>query len=312
MKVKAIINPHAGRVGMASNLVRGLERFEQEGLISKLELRLTEAEGEARSIVSTEDHSEFDILLAAGGDGTINNVVNGMMLANQKIPLLICAAGTVNDFGVANDLPQDLDGLEELLRDYVVEAVDIGEANGAYFLNVAAGGFLSEISFITPRTMKMFLGQFAYYVTAMLNFHQIFKPYHLKISGPDFTIEDDFLFFVFGNCQSVGGFRNLVPLANVQDGVFDLLCLRSDPHYLKPNIIPLLIDILNGAHLSHPAFFHIQTSELKIETDRELIVDIDGEKGPAAPLEIKVHHKALNLVLPRENTLEGKQQEELE
>lgn len=297
-KVKAFINPQAGRVGMANNLIQGLESFRNEGLISRLEIVLTESEEASRKRVMQEDHSDFDFLLAAGGDGTINNIVNGLLAGGQEIPLLICAAGTVNDFGVANALPQDLADLKEILKHHQTMPVDVGEANGVNFLNVAAGGFLSEISFLTPRTMKMFLGQFAYYLTAAVNIHQILRPYPLKITGDHFEIEDHFFFFTFGNCQSIGGFRNLVPDANVQDGLFDLLCLRADPHYLRPTILPLLIDVLNGGHLSHPAIFHTKSSRLRIESSRDIIIDLDGEEGPHLPVELKVKKRALNLIVP--------------
>ncbi|MDO5737703.1 MAG: diacylglycerol kinase family lipid kinase [Eubacteriales bacterium] len=306
MKIKALINPNAGRLGMANSLIRGLQDFQRNGLIRTLEIIQTKSEADARFEVIGSDHAGFDCLLVAGGDGTVNNVVNGIMEAGHKIPLLICAAGTVNDFGVANSLPQDMRELEELLKNHTVIPVDVGVANDRHFLNVAAGGFLSEISFITPRNMKMVLGQFAYYLTAIFNIQQIFTPYRIRIQGEDFDIEDDFLFFTFGNCESVGGFRNLVPEADVQDGKFDLLCLRGDPDYLKPNIIPLLMDVLNGEHLSHPAIFHRQSSFLRIESEREIIVDLDGEEGPKLPVNIEVKPRALNLLVPRSSIPESK------
>lgn len=297
MNIKAIINPNAGRLGAPQEMIWGLKRLHKEGLIEHLELHETDHEGHGREIAS-ENHDGFDMLLVSGGDGTQNNVVNGMMTSDSKIPLLICATGTVNDFAVANRLPQNFKEVEELLHDYSVAPVDIGEAEGKYFLNVAAGGFMTDVSFLTPRTAKMLLGQLAYYITGMFNLHQIFNPYELRIETEDFTYEDEFFFFLFTNCHSVGGFRNMVPQASVQDGQFDLMCIKSDLHFLKPSIIPLLTGILNGEHLSHPAVYHIQADEVKISSDRPMVLDLDGEKGPELPITLKVHQRALDLVLP--------------
>ncbi len=303
MKVKVIINPTAGRETIKQPLEGLINRLEQEGVISQSYLCYTTTQQNARVIASDESTLDYDVLLVAGGDGTANQALNGLLEAGYQVPLALLAGGTVNDFATALQLPCNVEEMEKLLRSHRVEEVDVGQVNDQYFLNVCAGGLLTEVAYTTPSKLKTLLGRLAYVLTGIVSAPKnLLNPRPFRFVTPSEVIEEEILLFMVGNSRSVGGFENIMPLASVQDGMLDLLMIRSVPRSIAdiPSVVALFSQMHTGGHLNSPIIYYRQVKQVEIECldGKPVVLDHDGEQGLHLPALIRSVPRKIKLLLP--------------
>lgn len=304
MKIKAIINPSSGRKLLQKDLVKMLKKRRSNGLIDNLDCFYTSKQNDAYEEVAKLKVDDTDIIVVCGGDGTIFEVVNSIIDHELKIPLAILAAGTVNDFASALQLPRNTEELDRLLDNYHVCSVDVGKVGKHHFLNVCAGGALSEVAYKTPIELKTIFGRLAYILYGIASFPMgIMKTKSYRLTLPDEVIEDDLLLFVVGNTTSVGGFKHILPLGSVTDGKLDLLAIRSATKNVKDfSRLPILLaELTKGEHLDSDLIIYRQTPWVKIETldGSSVILDYDGERGEKLPQTISNRPGAIRLVLPK-------------
>src|SRR5699024_7358351 len=168
----------------------------------------------------------FDLIVVAGGDGTINEVVTGIAEAENKPTVGIIPAGTTNDFARALSIPNDIKKAVNIILENNEQALDIGKVNGQYFVNIAGGGDLTELTYDVPIKMKSAIGQLAYYVKGIEMLPSI-RPSSVTIEYDDEIFTGDIMLFLVSNTNSVGGFERLAPDALLDDGYFDLLILKK-------------------------------------------------------------------------------------
>ena len=321
MKIKVIVNPNAGKRTIQQRLEPIMGRLLYNGTIKMIDVTRTEFCGQAIDVAAKLSAQDYDLIIACGGDGTVNEVVNGIMQSGSRIPIAILGAGTSNDFASALGLPDNVDDFCAMVEQPKYKDIDIGCANGRYFINVAAFGMLTSVSHTTDQIQKNLLGKLAYYRNALRELPvQISNSMQLSIDAEGFHDEGSFHVCLVVNSMSVGSMRNLMYRADVSDGVLDVLLLK------KERLIPTTGEIIrviaksgstfyhlqpnedgNGYSLKptqnkkkEPAIIYFQTPSIKFSSpqNESIITDLDGEKFGTLPLNIKVVPKAIKLMLP--------------
>ncbi|MFP4372543.1 MAG: YegS/Rv2252/BmrU family lipid kinase, partial [Halanaerobium sp.] len=229
----------------------------------------------------------YQAVIVAGGDGSASEMVDLMQKRKIDLPLGIIPAGTANDFASFLGMTQNIENSVKRILDWNIKEIDVGKVNDRYFLNVCVGGIISQIAHGTETEMKNRLGKVAYYLQGLRELPNI-KSMQLEIETSQKTIEGDFLGFFIFNSKDAGGFKNIAKLASIDDGLFDLLAVKTG------NILKLssaAADLFNGKEIRNENLIYLQDSYFKItmkNTNKEIFCDIDGEKGPAFPLEIEL------------------------
>ncbi|WP_051318466.1 diacylglycerol kinase [Cohnella thermotolerans] len=268
-----------------------LQRLEQGGI--ETSCHATEGKGDA-SLAASEavGRGEYDLIIAAGGDGTLNEVVNGMSGHERRPALGVLPMGTTNDFARALGIPKRWQNAVDLIVRRHSRPVDIGMADGKYFINIAGGGFLTDLSYEVPSKLKTMIGQLAYYVKG---FEKIthFRPTSLRISAEGVgDFEGEFMLFLIANTQSVAGFEKLAPQAKTDDGLFDVLIMKKCN---LAEMIRLASMALRGEHLNDSHLIYFQTNKLAVETDDRVQLNLDGEFGGTLPCSFSVLPSHLNV-----------------
>lgn len=298
MKAKMIINPSAGRQFFQRNVSKIIDKLSRDKLLREVSTVYTRGAGDAFEAARNIQPGEYDFLLAVGGDGTVNEVVNGLVQGGGNLPLSILPAGTVNDFAYAMRLPREVAPYCAMIRAFHTVPIDVGKAGEDYFLNVAAGGMLTDVAYKVPSESKTVLGRMAYFIEGAMSLpSQIYRsiPFHVLANGVDVSRES--LLFTVSNSSSVGGFRRLAPKARVDDGLLDVMIVH------KPafgDFMPLMVQLMLGEHDRNPIVTYFQTNRLEIKADIEdaIQLDLDGERGGTLPITIECVPSAIRLVIP--------------
>ena len=213
--------------------------------------------------------------------------------------MAVISAGTVNDFANYLKLPQTPKEFCEMIKEFRLKQVDAGRVNSKYFINVVAAGLLSDIGFKVAKDKKAAMGKLAYYLEGAIDLPKQFgRTLKLRFTSDEKSLEEEILLFMVTNSQSVGGFREIAPLASTSDGKFDVVIIKKMDIF---QVTPLLLSILQGDHVNHPAVEYFQTNHLKIENldEQEINVDYDGEQlMDSFPLEMELIPKAVRIVIP--------------
>lgn len=296
-KVLLFYNPKAGNGMFKSNLDLIIEKFQKKKMLI-IPIR-ADRRGILNEIFKQINPKEYCKIIAAGGDGTINIVVNAMIEHNIDLPLAIFPAGTANDFAYYFDLPSKIEEMVEIATGENYTYADVGKANDKYFINVAAMGFLVDVSQKTDPNIKNTLGVVSYYLRGVVEMPNL-KPIPVKITSEEYTAEEKIYFMLVMNGRSAGGFKRIAPNAEVNDGLLDVMLFREMPIF---EFAPLFINIMQGHHQENKNVKFFQTKKLKIESDQEVGTDIDGEPGAKFPLDIEILQKKLriNTLLPDMN-----------
>lgn len=277
-----------------------VRRLLKSGVLTEARFFYTTGKNSAYDAVCGLTPGEYDFVMAVGGDGTVNEVVNGIIASGSDIPLAILRAGTTNDFSTIMGLPADLLGIVRMIEEYKTVRIDVGRMNKQYFLNVAAGGVLSEIAHNVPVGSKTVLGKLAYYVEGLKEISSLrLDTVPLRFETEEGSFETETFLMVVANSRSVGGFTNIAPTAKVNDGLFDVCIIKE---VTPADVVPVFTEINAGTHVrDKKCISYFQTRKLRItalEPDSGFAIDYDGERGDPMPLDIEVVPGAIRLLVP--------------
>ncbi|MDR2770563.1 MAG: YegS/Rv2252/BmrU family lipid kinase [Clostridiales Family XIII bacterium] len=289
-KVLLFYNPYAGNGVIKNNLDVIIERFQKKGMFV-IPIRADYSENRLDSVFRRICIDEYRKLIAAGGDGTIHSIVNAMIRNEIDIPLAIFPAGTANDFASYMDLPNKLDDMIGIALEEKYTKVDVGIAGGRCFVNVLAMGMLADVSQKTDPNLKNTLGLISYYLKGVSELPNL-RPVFVRVSCEAFNLEANIYFMLVMNGRSAGGFRRLAPDAVMDDGLLDVMIFREMPIM---ELAPLLIAVMTGQHPINRNVISFKTASLRIESDRKIATDLDGEAGDLLPVEVSVLHKRLRV-----------------
>ena len=304
MKGLFIINPSSGKQNIESTLREIMANLVLNQITSHIDVFYTQKKNDAKNRAAQLKPGEYDYVVSVGGDGTLNEVTNVLILSGSNTPLAIISAGTVNDFATYMKLPQTAEDFCRMIEEFQTKKVDIGKVNNEYFINVLAAGMLTDIAYKVPKDKKAVLGKMAYYLEGVKEFpKQLAQNMTLSFHSKEFNDTLDIMLFLVTNSKSVGGFADAAPLASVSDGYLDVLILKKmDLLFEAPDLI---IKWFQGDHPKHPAIEYFQTKELSVlptEKTAEIAIDYDGEiLEEGLPIDISIIPEALNLIILRSN-----------
>lgn len=220
--------------------------------------------------------AEFDLVVCIGGDGTLNEVISGMILGGHDVPIGYIPSGSTNDFAACHGISSDILTAAVNIVSGKPHRIDIGKFNGQYFSYVAAFGAFSWLSYTTPQNLKNVLGHSAYLLDAVKDLPKV-KSHHLKFDIGDFACEGDYIFGAVCNSTSVAGTIMLPKtVVDTGDGRFEVL-LVHEPRTLI-DFQGILLGILTQDY-SSPFLDFFQTDTLKISAPKKLDWSLDGERG---------------------------------
>lgn len=286
-RARLIYNPTSGREEMKKRLADILQRLDQGGI--EASCHATTGEGDATREAEIAIERGYDMIIAAGGDGTLYEVINGMAERENRPPLGVFPLGTTNDFARALGIPRQWEDYVDLVIQQQTRPLDLGKANDRYFINIAGGGSLTELTYEVPSRLKTMIGQLAYYMKGIEKMASL-SPQELIIraNGQE-EIHDEFMLFLIANTNSVGGFEKLAPGATIDDGLFDVIGVRKCN---LADMIRLVTLALRGEHLNDKKVVHFQTDHMEVTSPGYVQLNLDGELGgtlPAAFTNLKHH-----------------------
>ncbi len=289
-KLLLVYNPYSGNHSFKDNLDAVTEILQDVGNFSVTLYRMSHTV-ELGQYLSSFDKDEFDTVCISGGDGTINIVINEL-LQNGMFPKIgLFPSGTANDFCSSLGFTKDhIENAEIIANGNIVE-VDYGKVNGKYFINVICVGIFAEVSQGVDTDLKQSIGKLAYYVQGAKVLANV-SPLSVTITTKDKIIQEKTYLILILNSDRAGGFK-LAPLSEMNDGNFDLVLFKAKSYQAAT---AALIKVLNGNHINDDSVLYLQGNQFLIECeDGYSETDIDGEKGPALPLDIKVMENKLKI-----------------
>lgn len=279
-KVKLIYNPYSGENLIVSKLDAVINIHQQAGY-AIVPYRIKKDQSILDALIDIKD-GDYSYILVAGGDGTVDSVVNAMAKSGISLPIGILPVGTANDFAKFLGIPFDISKACKQIINSNVTTVDLGSINDKYFVNVASTGLFTDVSQKTDVNLKNTIGKLAYYLKGLEELPN-FRRLKVKIKSKDIFFEGEMYFLLVFNGKTAGNF-NLAAKADATDGRLDVIVFKAIPIY---ELIPLFIKVLRGEHLESENVLYFKTDNLFIECNEDIVTDIDGEKGPEFPLQIK-------------------------
>jgi YegS/Rv2252/BmrU family lipid kinase len=293
-KMLFIYNPRAGKAQIRSNLLDIIDIFVKAGY--EVTAYPTQMPGDAVKAVR-QRHDGYDIVACSGGDGTLDEVVNGMMQCEEKLPIGYVPAGSTNDFAASLGIPKSMIKAADAVVRGMDFACDIGSFNEENFVYVAAFGIFTNVSYETKQDIKNVLGHAAYLLEGVKALPSV-RSYNLKITcetaDDEQVIEGEFLYGMVTNSESVGGFRGITG-QNVQldDGLFEVTLIRMPANPLElNNIIMALVDKrVKSEHICS-----LTASRVVVEAEEPLAWALDGEFG-GEPVRAVIENKKQALII---------------
>jgi diacylglycerol kinase (ATP) len=276
-RARLIYNPTSGREEMKRRLPEILQHLERGGI--ETSTHATIGEGDATMAAAEAIERGFDIIIAAGGDGTIYEVINGMAEKEYRPQLGIIPLGTTNDFARALNIPRSWEGAVDVILQQHAQYIDVGKMDQRYFINIAGGGSMTELTYEVPSKLKTMIGQMAYYMKGLEKLPRL-RPIELYIRTDDKEYHEEVMLFLISNSNSVGGFEKLAPDASLNDGLFDVLILKKCNLAEFIRVVSLA---LRGEHLGDPNIIHFQTKTIQVTSPDYVQINLDGEFGGTLP-----------------------------
>ena len=265
----------------------------------QLAVRLTWEGGDAARLVQEALAAGYPTLIAGGGDGTLREVAEALVLAGGQASLALLPLGTANDFCRAAGIPL-LPAEALALLECEPRPIDLGEVDGQLFLNMATGGFGSRVTANTSEELKKLLGGAAYFLTGLSRFAEVHSAFG-RFGGPGFAWEGDFLALGIGNGRQAGGGHVLCPQAQVDDGLLDVCIVPA-----SQDVVGTLGTLLSGGILGLEAVsVSARLPWLEVEAPEGLDINLDGEPLESRHLRFAARPGALRVHLPDSSPLLG-------
>lgn len=296
-----IVNPTAGKEKAKyykTDLVLQLRT-----MFEVVELRETTKAGDATAWAKEASEKGYDAVFSMGGDGTLNETVNGLALSGQAVNFGFIPLGTVNDLARALHIPLQPEEAIAALKDSKLVKVDIAKVNDRYFVNTIAAGAMPEAVGNVSIEQKTRLGPMAYFLTGIKAL-QSRETSLFKIESELGVEVRRSPLIVAMLTNSVGSFNNIAPLAKVDDGTI-WLAVFKEFNYL--DVLKIIPEILAGLPINSEYMTLQQVKKVRISVvdDEKLTTNMDGDKGPDFPLELTVLPSFLTVYVPRKATSTG-------
>jgi diacylglycerol kinase (ATP) len=286
-KLLLIYNPVSGQQlvgGQLGDIVLSLqEKWD-------VTIRPTASKGHAEQIAA-EEGGRYDVMVAAGGDGTVHEVVNGMMRARQQPVLGILPGGTANDIARTLQIPLTLLEACEFIKTEEPKFIDIGKYGERYFMNFLGLGLISTVSKDVKNETKTYLRHFTYYIKSLQHM-QNNQLFHVTIETEKRKIEADAVMVYVANGQSLAGLE-LFTDNEMNTGQFEVAIVRNVG---LSEIISVASSYIKSEPIEHEAFYLFKADSLSIHCDPPQLIDTDGEKEGQTPVSIELLREKMRVI----------------
>ncbi len=294
MRARLIYNPTSGHETLPNSVGDILNVLEQAGYEASA-YRTTAKKKSALKEARRVAQEGFDLVVAAGGDGTINEVINGIADLETRPEMAIIPAGTTNDYARALKIPRDdvVEAAKVVLKKQKLD-VDIGQAGEHYFINIAGGGSMTELTYEVPSANKSILGYLAYLVKGAEMLPRI-NPIDMHIEYDEGVFDGKATMFLIGLTNSIGGMEQIAPNSVIGDGTFSLIIVKETN---LRDLVHLITLVLNGGrHVDNPKVIYTKTKEITVKAndDNRIMINLDGEYGGDAPMKFKNLHNHVRM-----------------
>lgn len=298
-KMLFIYNPRAGKSQIRSNLLDMIDIFVKAGY--EVTAYPTQAKGDGIKAVTERKTGYYDIIACSGGDGTLDEVVTGMMHCERRLPIGYVPAGTTNDFAGSLKIPKNMAEAAKVITEGRDFSCDIGGFNDDIFVYIAAFGLFTEVSYETRQDVKNVLGHMAYILEGVKRLSNI-KSYIMKAEYENQIIEGDFIFGMITNSLSVGGFKRITgKYVQLDDGEFEVTLIKRPANPMELNTI---VAALLNRNINTDLMYCFKASSLRIKSEEEIAWTLDGEYGGKhCEVSIQNYKQALQIRIPDEKNL---------
>jgi diacylglycerol kinase (ATP) len=288
-RARLIVNPSSGRELAAEHAGRMTAVLRQR---YDIEVVTTEGDGDAERAGRSAAEAGCGTIFVAGGDGTVNEVVNGVAAAGAlaRMRFGIIPLGTGNDFAAGLGLPADVDeALQVLLEDRELR-VDLGSVNGRVFLNTSGGGYIAEVSVAVTPQLKTIAGRLAYLIGGAQALWE-YEPVRATVSAEPGGERLGLRLYAFAVCNSrlIGGGRLIAPYAVIDDGLLDVCLIEA---MSAVEFVALARKVADGDHVDDPRVRYLQAESVVIDLEPEAWINTDGEVLRARRCEYVVRPRA--------------------
>ena len=291
-KLLLIFNPKAGRSKPRGPLFDALALLSENGYLVRI--HRTTAAGDAAETAAREG-GDYDLVVASGGDGTLNEVISGLSRLEHPPLLGYLPQGSTNDFAASLRIPATVPEAARAVVEGTPRPLDLGTHNDRYFSYVASFGAFTKASYSAPQETKNALGHFAYILEGIKNLDSL-RPYRCAVEADGEMFDGDFIFGAVCNSTSLGGLVKLDPKrVHMDDGMFELMLLRMPKTALD---LQNLITALNRMDYDYPGVIFRHVRSVTVTTREDIPWSLDGEYAPSAPrVEIRNLHSAVRLMI---------------
>ncbi|MEE0819243.1 MAG: YegS/Rv2252/BmrU family lipid kinase [Coprococcus catus] len=274
-RVLLMVNPMAGRQKIRNELLYVVDTLTKAGY--ETIIYTTQGKDATRDLLAEKD-SQFDRVICCGGDGTFNEILSATMHWNKRPILGYIPAGTTNDFAAGLKLPSDIREAAVNIVRGTPHTVDAGLFNTSYFSYVASFGAFTETSYSTPQNFKNALGHLAYILEGIKEI-PAFTSYTVCVEADGQIYKDSYIFGAVSNARSVGGILKISDsLVDLNDGVFEVMMIKMPKTLMDLSAIVTSLTSLNPLKYDPSMFLFLQTKELKITFEQEIVWSLDGER----------------------------------
>lgn len=292
-KLLFIYNPKAGKSGIVNCLSDVVDSFVKKGY--EVTIYPTQCKGDGEVKVRYLE-TDYDRIVCSGGDGTLDEIVTGMLCSDRRVPIGYIPAGSTNDFGKSLKIPRNMRKAAEYAVCDNLFRCDIGKFNDRYFVYVAAFGLFTDVTYETKQDLKNVIGYAAYIGEAVKRLQSI-RSIPLTIRYDDKVLQDNFLVGMVSNSNSVGGIKALTgPNVELNDGLFEVLLIKEPGNVIELNSIPpAIID----RRLKSDCVITFKCSHISIMSDEPISWTLDGEFGGSVNnVQIDILSDAVEFVVP--------------
>ncbi|MCC5894522.1 MAG: YegS/Rv2252/BmrU family lipid kinase [Alkalibacterium sp.] len=295
-KAVVIVNPTSGKE--QGEKYGPLAQKELEKLYDEVELKWTEAEGDATRFAREACRSHVDAIYALGGDGTVNECVNGIAPEENRPAFGFVPLGTVNDLGRVLDISMDAEKAVNALTNRKKRTIDIGKINDQYFIDIVAIGPIPEAVHDVPIEKKTKLGPLAYLIEgAKALTENDVHPFQFDMDGE--RLEEESVLILVALTNSVAGITTMIPEARVDDGYLHLAVVKGDTIADKMNLIPKIFagKVTDDKNVLYRKFTE-GTISLREGYTKKVISNVDGDEGDMLPIHLKVLRHHIDVFVP--------------
>lgn len=296
-KLLFIINPKSGTMQAAKMMSDILQTFSDAGYLTSV--LMTQKSGDARQF-AIENHESVDTIVVSGGDGTLNEVIDGLVKVGGKCTVGYIPSGSTNDFAASMGLPKSVVASAERVIEGSPRTIDVGDFNGRTFTYIASFGAFTSTSYSVPQNIKNILGHTAYILQGAKDLVSI-KPIHARFIADEGTpneqiCEGDYLFGAVCNSTSVAGILKLDRFdVDMNDGLMEVLLVKMPKSIVALNEI--IVHMLDGTlETDEIEFFSARDVRVEVESGTPWTLDGEYEKG-ADDVQIKTLRSAVSLIV---------------